>query len=69
MKSSKQNRQTRMIELVETHNIYLSIQRIRNAPGFDGDGLRWKRALYHALGMAGGAHSQVEKIRVALGLP
>ena len=69
MMTSQQSRQTRMIELAETHNIYLSIQRIRNAPGFDIDGLRWKRALYHALGMAGGANSQLEKIRLALGLP
>jgi hypothetical protein len=67
--TSKQNRQTRMIELVETHNIVLSLNRIRNAPGYDAGSLRWKRALYHALSMAYVEHSTIERVRIALGLP
>ena len=69
MTSAKQDRQTQLIELVETHNIMKSITRIRHSPGYDPDGRRWKRALYHALGMAYLPDSTIEKIRQALGLP
>ena len=68
MRHSKQLRQTEMIELVETHNIALSIRRIKNqSGGYDGD--RWKRAVYHALSLCYVGRAQIEKIRVALELP
>lgn len=67
MKIPKQQAQVKQIELVETYNIYLSIKRIKDAPGYDDH--RWKRALYHAVGMAIIGHSEQEKIRQALGLP
>ena len=66
--TSKQDRETRKIELVETNNIALSIARIRNAPGYSSD-QKWKRALYHAILMATESWSEQAKIREALGLP
>ena len=65
--TTKQLRETRKIELVETHNIALSIERI-NASNCHGD---WKRALYHALAMSGAYynHAQLKAIREALELP
>lgn len=66
MKTTKQQRETRMIELVETHNIALSLQRLTSSPYSVG---RWKRALYHALAMDGCAgRDELAKIREALGL-
>lgn len=67
MSNSKQLRETRKIELVETHNISLSLDRLRDAPGWDQ--WRWKRAIYHALGMSGIDSGTLEKIRQALELP
>ncbi|MDH4172197.1 MAG: hypothetical protein OEW90_01030 [Betaproteobacteria bacterium] len=64
----KQQRQTNMIELAETHNIARSIARIRNQAGSYDNG-RWKRALYHALGIAGTATITLSKVREALELP
>lgn len=64
---TNQLRETRRIELVETHNLSLSIDRLRSAPGYDTD--VWKRAIYHALGMSGISRGTVEKIRQALELP
>ena len=66
---TKQDRQTRMIELVETHNLLRSLVRIKNAPGFDDQGRRWKRSLYHAMSMAYVSNSTLEKVRIALELP
>ena len=67
MKTIKQERQTRLNELVETHNLALSLQRLRDAPYDNG---RWKRALYHALGLSGCADFEERgKIREALKLP
>lgn len=64
----KRQRSTEKIELVETHNIALSLERIKDAPGYDQE--RWKRALIHALGMARVASNTEQKaIREALGLP
>ena len=61
-------RTTEKIELVETHNITLSLRRILSAPGYDRDD--WKRALYHALLIAGcGNRVALVKIREALELP
>ena len=55
-------------ELVETHNIALSLSRLTNGQGGYDDG-RWKRALYHALAMNGSAgHNTLKAIREALGL-
>lgn len=65
---TKQLRETRKSELVETHNIALSLDRLSGPPYDLG---RWKRALYHALAMAesGPDRGTLEKIRVALELP
>lgn len=66
--TAKQDRETRQIEMVETHNIALSLKRLNNVPGYDSR--RWKRALYHAMGLSSvAADSEVEKIRQAIGLP
>jgi hypothetical protein len=59
-------RETRKIELVETHNIALSIERLRHGP-YDTE--RWRRALYHALGIASVGRGVIEKVRQALELP
>ena len=66
--TAKQDRETRQIEMVETHNLALSLKRLHNAPGYDER--RWKRALYHALGMAFvTSGNQMEKLRQAMELP
>lgn len=68
MKITKQQKETRQIELVETYNLCLSLRRIEHAPLFTAN--CWKRALYHALSMSGVSNSEeIQKIRVALGLP
>ena len=68
MTSKKQDRQTRQIEMVETHNLALSLRRLHDAPGFDNQ--RWKRALYHAIGMTCCGSTDVRrKLREALELP
>jgi len=66
VKETKQQRQTKLNELVETHNLYLSIHRLRSSP-YDSE--KWKRALYHALAMENVGNRWLEKIRVALELP
>lgn len=64
---SKRLTATRKTELVETHNIALSLDRLSQGP-YDCD--RWKRALYHALAMSGvSGTTALEKIRIALELP
>lgn len=66
--TSRQDRKTRKVELVETHNIALSLRRISDAPGYDVK--RWKRALVHAIGMAYVAsNDEQRKIREAVELP
>lgn len=66
--SNKQVRQTRIVELAETHNIAISIKRMQDqAGGYDPE--RWKRALYHALGMAHVGNDLIRKVREALDLP
>lgn len=68
MKTAKQQRETRLTELVETHNIALSLGRLTSAGAYDDE--RWRRALYHALSMDGCAsRGMLEKLRVALELP
>ena len=60
-------RETTKIELVETHNIALSLDRLSGMP-YDRE--RWKRALYHAIGMSSvSGREMLEKIRIALDLP
>lgn len=67
MKESKQDRETRNIELVETGNIAKSLNRLQNAPA----GCSAKRALYHAICMSYALTGFEERklIREALGLP
>lgn len=64
---TKQLRETRKIELVETHNLALSLERI-NGSNCHGS---WKRALYHAISMSNvwQSREQMTKIREALELP
>ena len=64
--STKRLRETTLNELVETHNIALSIRRLRGAPYDDG---RWRRALYHALCMEIVGWEERKLIREALKLP
>lgn len=59
-------KETRKVELVETHNIALALDRLR---GGHYDRERWRRALYHALTMTDSGREVCEKVRVALGLP
>jgi hypothetical protein len=65
---SKQQRQTRQVELVETHNLAISIRRLSETQGYGSR--NWKRALYHALSMSSVAgDSELQKMREAMGLP
>lgn len=60
---------TRLVELVETHNIALALKRAQDE-GSGYDHSRWKRALYHAIALSGVTGSgMLEKIRIALELP
>ena len=62
------SRKTEHIELVETHNLALSINRLRSGyPSYD-EG-RWKRALYHAVCMTIHEWETKQKIREALKQP
>jgi hypothetical protein len=56
---------TKRVELVETHNLALSLARLQDGPY---DTARWRRALYHAAGMSL-SRGEAEKIRIALELP
>ena len=68
MKTTKQQRETRLNELVETHNLALALHRLENSGPMDSE--RWKRALYHAVTMQRiGDFAFREKLRIALGLP
>lgn len=64
--TSKQATQTRQIEMVETHNLALSIKRLKDAPG---DSNKWRRALYHALAMSYIPQTELENIRKSIELP
>ena len=67
MKTTKQQRETRLTELVETHNIALALKRLNDAPY---EPARKRRALYHALLMSDGFNrEETTKIREALSLP
>ncbi len=66
--NAKQDRQTRLIELVETGNLSLSLRRIKNAPGWEGR--RTKRALLHAMDMSGCfTDGELENVRTAFNIP
>lgn len=67
--TTRQARETRKIELVETANIALCLRRLKDAPGCDDR--RWKRALLHAIQMsyAETGWDDLTKIREALKLP
>jgi len=62
-------RTTNQIEIVETHNLATSINRIRfQSRGHDPR--RWKRALYHAIAMTDAlGFEDLKAIRLTLGLP
>lgn len=60
------SKRTDKVELVETHNIALSLKRLQTSS----DEYRWRRAFYHALGMNYCASQDMKrKIREALELP
>lgn len=58
--------ETKKCELVETHNLALSLARLQDSP-YDTE--RWKRALHHAVAMSGLGSRYVQRIREALELP
>lgn len=59
---------TTKIELVETHNLALCLNRLSDAAPYDC--YRWKRALYHALSMSQcTSGEELTRIREALKLP
>lgn len=65
---TKQQRETRQIEMVETHNLAKSLRRLSETPGYGSR--HWKRALYHALSLSGAVmDSELAAVRSALGLP
>lgn len=65
---TKLDRETRLIELVETNNIARALKRIKAAPnGHERE--RWKIAIYHAMFLAGCWKSELEKVRIGLELP
>jgi hypothetical protein len=67
--TTKQLRETRKIELVETHNIALALNRLEKYSQ-SWDSRQWKRALYHALCMSSAPNDDHRrKIREALELP
>jgi hypothetical protein len=58
-------KRTDKIELVETHNLALALQRLYSSS----DEYRWRRALYHALAMTHGPiYHQLGEIRKTLEL-
>lgn len=63
----RRHRVTDQIEMVETHNLALSLRRLKDIGPYDQD--KWKRALYHAIVMTYTPRLVSEKIRIALELP
>jgi hypothetical protein len=63
-------RTTQLIEMVETHNIAKSLQRLRDATGYEPGHIREARAIYHAVCMTYTfTLDQRRKIREAPDLP
>lgn len=60
---------TKRIELAETDNIARCINRIRMATNGPDYRMAWRRALYHAVGLANLDESTQRRIREALELP
>lgn len=60
---------TDKIELVETQNLALAFNRLRDGSKNGYDKNRWKRALYHALTMTYTDYAVSKAIREALELP
>ena len=68
MNVPRQEQETRLIEMVETHVLTRSLIRLNQAPSYDS--ARWKRAFYHALLLSGVTnYDMAGKIRVAMELP
>lgn len=58
---------TKLTELVEVHNIALSISRINKIPS---GRWHWRRALYYAVAISGACcGDDLKKLRESLGLP
>ena len=65
---SIQRKKTERMELVETHNLALSIHRLRNGAPYDEQA--WRRALYHAVLLSGPNEWELRpKLRETLHLP
>jgi hypothetical protein len=64
MKTTRRKTNTSLRELTETHNLALSIKRLRESNDSD----EWRRALYHALSMNYVNKDTLCRIREALGL-
>lgn len=65
---SNRKSKTDRTELVETHNLALSLNRLTNTSPYSN--ASWRRALYHAIGMTGvSSREMLEKVRIALELP
>lgn len=64
---SIQRKATERIELVEMHNLAISIKRLKDVRPYDGE--RWKRALIHAMGISYVHRNEVKAVREALELP
>lgn len=58
---------TKRVELVETANIFESLERLRKMAPLEDQ--RWRRALYHALCMTDISAAELTKIREAMHLP
>lgn len=57
------------LECIHTHRLLKTLKRLNSSAG-GYDTMRWKRALYHALGMANVASdNELAKVRETLGLP
>lgn len=69
MKTAKQQREVRQIEMIKTYNLAASLKRLNDAPGYDTE--RWKRALNHAIQMShlGCTVQDKTDLRIALKLP
>ncbi len=64
---SKRLARTDQREMVETHNLSISLKRLHEGP-YDSE--KWKRAFYHALSMSYiSSRAELERVRIALQLP
>lgn len=65
------SKSTEQVEMVETYNLYLSLKRLDDGKHNGYNTVRWRRALWHAVEMAGCANDNEmrTKLREALKLP